>query len=198
VRRGIRLLMTVATTAVVAVAFRASMQPNTTTTGQAAVVSSATPTHKSTRSGRQTSRDGRRRSVPPTRATPTPSTPARTPAPSTPPTRSATPHPSATPTTSAPKSAVVAGGVVNTQYGPVQVEVTVRGGKIVKAQTLQHPSGDGQTDRINGYAVPQLDQETIAAQNAQIDTVSGATFTSGGYRQSLQSALDAAHQAGAL
>lgn len=98
----------------------------------------------------------------------------------------------------APTAAVVvAGGVVDTQYGPVQVEISVRGGRITKAHTLQHPSGDGQTDQINGYAVPQLNQETMAAQSAQIDTVSGATFTSEGYRQSLQSALDAAHRAGA-
>lgn len=95
------------------------------------------------------------------------------------------------------KSVVVTGGVVDTQYGPVQVEVTVRGGRITAAHALQHPSGDGQTDQINAYAVPQLDQETMAAQSAHIDTVSGATFTSEGYRQSLQSALDAAHQAGA-
>ncbi|MFF0267572.1 FMN-binding protein [Kribbella sp. NPDC004536] len=82
---------------------------------------------------------------------------------------------------------------MDTQYGPVQVQITVRGGRIVDAHAVQHPSGDGQTDRINGYAVPQLNHEAIAAQNAHIDTVSGATFTSGGYRQSLQSALDAAH-----
>ncbi|NUR98857.1 MAG: FMN-binding protein [Kribbellaceae bacterium] len=114
-------------------------------------------------------------------------TPSRTPAKT----------PSRTPSSAAPtptsQSVVVAGPVVDTQYGPVQVEVTVRGGRIVDAHTLQHPSGDGQTDRINGYAVPQLNQETMAAQNAHIDTVSGATFTSGGYRQSLQAALDAAH-----
>jgi uncharacterized protein with FMN-binding domain len=87
--------------------------------------------------------------------------------------------------------------VVDTQYGPVQVEITVRGGRIVKARASQHPSGDGQTDQINAYAVPRLDQEAMAAQTSHIDTVSGATFTSEGYRQSLQSALDAAHQAGA-
>jgi uncharacterized protein with FMN-binding domain len=91
----------------------------------------------------------------------------------------------------------VAGGVVDTRYGPVQVEITVHGGRITKARALQHPSGDGQTDQINSGAVPQLDQEAMTAQSAQIDTVSGATFTSEGYRQSLQSALDAAHQAGA-
>lgn len=191
-RRGLKVLMTVATTAVVAVAFRASLQSNTTTTGQAAVVSSETPAHHSTHSTRPTSRDARR-SAPPT------TTPTSRPTRSAPATHSETPQRSTTPTaTPASKSVVVAGGVVDTQYGPVQVEITVRGGRIVKAQTLQHPSGDGQTDRINGYAVPQLDQETLAAQNAHLDTVSGATFTSGGYQQSLQSALDAAHQAGAL
>ncbi|TCC31077.1 FMN-binding protein [Kribbella speibonae] len=96
-----------------------------------------------------------------------------------------------------PSSVVVAGGVVDTQYGPVQVEITVRGGRITRTHTLQHPSGDGRSDEINSFAVPQLDREAMAAQSARIDTVSGATFTSEGYRQSLQSALDAAHQAGA-
>jgi len=91
----------------------------------------------------------------------------------------------------------VAGTVVSTAYGPVQVEVTVRSGRITRARALARPSGNGQTDQINSYAIPQLDQETIAAQSAQIDTVSGASFTSDGYRQSLQSALDAAHRAGA-
>ena len=91
----------------------------------------------------------------------------------------------------------VAGDVVQTQYGPVQVEISVRGGQITRARALARPSGDGQTDSINSYAVPQLNQETLAAQNAKIDTVSGATYTSEGYRQSLQSALDAAHRAGA-
>ena len=71
------------------------------------------------------------------------------------------------------------------------------GGRIAKARTVTRPSGDGQTDAINSYAVPRLDQETLDAQSARIDTVSGATFTSAGYRESLQSALDAAHRAGA-
>lgn len=91
----------------------------------------------------------------------------------------------------------VAGDLVQTQYGPVQVEITMRSGRITQARALARPSGDGQTDSINSYAIPQLIQETLAAQSARIDTVSGATFTSGGYQQSLQSALDAAHRAGA-
>jgi uncharacterized protein with FMN-binding domain len=91
----------------------------------------------------------------------------------------------------------VAGGLVQTQYGPVQVEITMRSGQITRARALAQPSGDSETDAINRDAIPQLVQETLAAQSARIDTVSGATFTSGGYRQSLQSALDAAHRAGA-
>ncbi|MGY4769667.1 FMN-binding protein [Kribbella sp. CWNU-51] len=91
----------------------------------------------------------------------------------------------------------VAGDLVQTQYGPVQVEVTLRSGQITRTRALARPSGDGQTDAINSYAIPQLVQETLTAQSARIDTVSGATFTSGGYRRSLQSALDAAHRAGA-
>jgi uncharacterized protein with FMN-binding domain len=94
-------------------------------------------------------------------------------------------------------SVTVAGDVVQTEYGPVQVEVTVGGGRITRARALARPSGDGQTDAINGSAVPQLGQETLAAQSARIDTISGATFTSEGYRKSLQSALDATHRAGA-
>ncbi|MER7246872.1 FMN-binding protein [Kribbella sp. NPDC000426] len=186
-RRGIKLLMTVATTAVVAVAFRASVQQQHTTTGAAAVVSTEQPRHTSGRASSPSSRGASRTPVRTPTSPPTSPTGSRTTAPKD---HSATPQPPAT-------SVVVAGGVVDTQYGPVQVGITVRGGRITKAHTLQHPSGDGQTDQINGYAVPQLNQETMTAQSAQIDTVSGATFTSEGYRQSLQSALDAAHKAGA-
>jgi uncharacterized protein with FMN-binding domain len=78
------------------------------------------------------------------------------------------------------------------------VQITVKGGQITEARAIVHPQGDSTTEQINGYAVPVLDQEVIAAHGAHIDTVSGATFTSEGYRQSLQSALDAAHRAGAL
>jgi uncharacterized protein with FMN-binding domain len=90
------------------------------------------------------------------------------------------------------------GDLVDTQYGPVRVRITVQHGRIKRAQAIEHPQGDGTTDQINAYAVPALDREVVAAQGAHIDAVSGATFTSEGYRQSLQSALDAAHQAGAL
>jgi uncharacterized protein with FMN-binding domain len=80
-------------------------------------------------------------------------------------------------------------------YGPVQVQVTVRGSRIVSSHAINYPQGGGRDQEINSVAIPQLDQETLQTQSARIDTVSGATYTSDGYRQSLQSALDAAHAA---
>jgi uncharacterized protein with FMN-binding domain len=88
---------------------------------------------------------------------------------------------------------VVNGGAADTDFGPVQVQLKVSGGRIVSATAINYPQESGHDRRINSYAIPVLQQETVSAQNAQIDTVSGATFTSNGYRQSLQSALDAAH-----
>jgi uncharacterized protein with FMN-binding domain len=116
---------------------------------------------------------------------------------------SAVPSPaSATPSTSvtspsAPTSAGVSGtfngGAVDTRYGPVQVQITVSAGKITAAQAVQVPQESDRDVRINSQAVPVLVQETLQAQSAQIDTVSGATYTSDGYARSLQSAIDAAH-----
>lgn len=83
------------------------------------------------------------------------------------------------------------GSAVTTEYGPVQVRITVNGGKITKAETVQQPSG-GRSTQISGTAIPQLNKNTIAAGSADIDAVSGATYTSGGYKQSVQSALDQA------
>jgi uncharacterized protein with FMN-binding domain len=80
-------------------------------------------------------------------------------------------------------------------YGPVQVQITVRGARIISAHAIDYPQGGGRDQEINSRAIPQLDQEAVAGQSAQIDTVSGATFTSDGYRRSLQSAIDAANQA---
>jgi uncharacterized protein with FMN-binding domain len=87
----------------------------------------------------------------------------------------------------------VTGSVASTQWGPVQVELSVAGGTITKVSVLQYPSGNGKDDEINSYALPILTRETIDAQSARIDMVSGATVTSGGYVQSLQSALDQAN-----
>ncbi|MEV8615927.1 FMN-binding protein [Amycolatopsis sp. NPDC051373] len=86
------------------------------------------------------------------------------------------------------------GAAADTPYGSVQVEITVAGGKITAARVLQVPQESGRDVRINSAAVPVLNQEVLQAQSAQIDTVSGATYTSQGYLQSLQSAIDAAHR----
>ncbi|MEU7719885.1 FMN-binding protein [Streptomyces tibetensis] len=83
------------------------------------------------------------------------------------------------------------GSVAQTQYGPVQVRVTVAGGKITKAEAVQAPKG-GRSDQITANSVPRLNQAAVAAGTADIDAVSGATYTSAGYKKSLQSALDQA------
>ncbi|MFI6014333.1 FMN-binding protein [Streptomyces sp. NPDC051243] len=91
----------------------------------------------------------------------------------------------------AAQASTVTGDAVQTQYGPVQVRITVSGGKITKAETVQAPSG-GQSTNITANAVPKLNQAAVAAGSADIDAVSGATYTSAGYKESLQSALDQA------
>ncbi|ANP56959.1 FMN-binding protein [Streptomyces griseochromogenes] len=85
----------------------------------------------------------------------------------------------------------VTGKAVQTQYGTVQVRITVSDGKITKADAVQAPKG-GLSDQKTALSVPKLNQEAVAAGNANIDAVSGATYTSTGYKQSLQSALDQA------
>jgi uncharacterized protein with FMN-binding domain len=95
-------------------------------------------------------------------------------------------------------SARVNGEAAGTRYGPVQVQITVRAGKVVAADAIVYPTQDRRDQEINSYAIPQLDDEVVQAQSAQIDTVSGATYTSEGYVRSLQSAIDQAHSAGLL
>ncbi|MBQ0984248.1 FMN-binding protein [Streptomyces sp. F63] len=86
----------------------------------------------------------------------------------------------------------VTGDLVTTEYGPVQARITLTGGKITAADAAQAPSGNPQTESITARAVPELGKKAVQAQSAEIDTVSGATFTSEGYKKSLQSALDKA------
>ncbi|MEV6010525.1 FMN-binding protein [Streptomyces sp. NPDC051976] len=95
-------------------------------------------------------------------------------------------------TSSAPVTRTVDGDTVQTRYGPVQLRVTLTGGKITAVTTLQLPQDNPRDQEISGFAVPQLTQEALAAQSARIDSVSGASYTSDGYIQSLQSALDKA------
>jgi uncharacterized protein with FMN-binding domain len=86
----------------------------------------------------------------------------------------------------------VTGDEAQTRWGPVQVKVTVAGGKITEVTAVEYPTENPRDQQINSYALPQLRTEALAAQSADIDTVSGATYTSDGYKQSLQSALDSA------
>jgi uncharacterized protein with FMN-binding domain len=100
----------------------------------------------------------------------------------------ATPAPTTAP---AVADATVTGPEVDTRFGPVQVEVTVQDGQVTDVTALQLPSG-GRSGRISSAAEPILREEALQAQSANIDTVSGATYTSLAYEQSLQAALDSA------
>jgi uncharacterized protein with FMN-binding domain len=112
----------------------------------------------------------------------------------------------ATVTTAAPATiaaaadAVVAfeGSTIRTKYGPVHVQAQIKNGALVAVAVVQYPDSDRKSVRINQRALPQLQSEALTAQSAQIDTVSGATYTSGGYVKSLQSAIDEARAAGAM
>jgi len=86
----------------------------------------------------------------------------------------------------------VTGKVENTSYGPMQVQLVLTGKKISKVNVLQQTNTGERSTQIDSMAVPQLTSETLTAQSARINAVSGATYTSQGYIQSLQSAVDAA------
>jgi hypothetical protein len=109
------------------------------------------------------------------------------------------------PTTLPADERAVTGNVANTVYGPVQVQLVVEtssaaagngaagdgaSGKIVKVNILEQPTSTEHDLQIGQFAFPKLISETLSAQSARIDSVSGATYTSGGYVKSLQSALD--------
>ena len=91
----------------------------------------------------------------------------------------------------APARRVLVGKPYNVGYGMVQVKVSVKGHHIVDVTALSLPQG-GRSSDISAYAAPQLRREALSAQDARIDTVSGASYTSAGYARSLQSALDQA------
>ena len=130
-------------------------------------------------------------------------TPSAAPRPSAP-RASARPRSTDAPTTAAspaPTAASGAGGttgattvdgpVVDTRFGPVQVRIDVAAGRVADVVALQLPTGR-HSGQISSYAEPILRQEALQAQTARIDTVSGATYTSDAYAQSLQAALDTA------
>lgn len=172
-----------------------SAAPTGIVTPHVVLAPSARPTHKVAPAARRTAKAA----VPPRQVAPrtvvavAPTRAARTATPSPRP----TPTPTPTPVTINGQPAEATDGN-NGPYGPVQVQIVVRSRRIVQANAIVYPQGSGRDQEINSYAIPQLDNETMQAQSAQIDTVSGATCTSDGYIQSLQSAIDQAHAAGLL
>ncbi|MDQ1708618.1 MAG: hypothetical protein QOG49_3 [Frankiaceae bacterium] len=120
-----------------------------------------------------------------------PSTPGAAPTTKAPASKSAA---TKAPATAAPATTkkTVSGQTVDTRYGPVQVQVSLSGATITDIRALQLPSDRRRSAEISQGAEPLLRQEALTAQSARIDTVSGATYTSDGYAQSLQSALDQA------
>jgi uncharacterized protein with FMN-binding domain len=131
-------------------------------------------------------------------AAPAPAAPASAAAPSMAGgTGSSTPRSGASPAASASAGSAgmtrtVTGTVANTDHGPMQVQLTLAGTKITKVTVLQRTNDGAESDEIDATAIPKLTSETLAAQDAMIDAVSGASYTSQGYIQSLQSALDKA------
>ena len=85
----------------------------------------------------------------------------------------------------------VTGDSVMTRWGPVQVAATVSGTRVCEVHAVAWPANDGRSQQINAYAIPALDQMATASEGTQLDYVSGATYTSDAYAQSLQSILDA-------
>ena len=126
-------------------------------------------------------------------AAPTPATPAT---PATP-TKTKKAKPAATKKATAPATAPAASGASgtftgatsNTQFGPVQVQITVSNGKITAAKALQFPNRDFRSQSISSQAIPYLVQETLAASSSNIQGVGGASYTSQGWYDSLVSAL---------
>jgi uncharacterized protein with FMN-binding domain len=114
------------------------------------------------------------------------------PTPSASPSDSSAPSPSPS-ATDGFKDGVYTGQDVITQFGDVQVKVTISGGKITDVQAVQLPFDRPRSAEISQFAGPRLHDEVLQAQSAQIDVLSGATYTSDAYAQSVQAALDQAH-----
>jgi uncharacterized protein with FMN-binding domain len=128
--------------------------------------------------------------LPPARSSPSPSStpPAVTPS-GAPPSGGRTPIATATPGATGLKDGSFTGQDFPNFYGDVQVQVIVSGGRITDVKALQYPTDRPQSAYISSVAIPYLHDEVLKAQSAQIDIISGATFTSESYTQSLQSAL---------
>lgn len=100
--------------------------------------------------------------------------------------------PATTLATEAAPDRTVTGTPQQTQFGPLQVQVVLRGSEVVDADALVYPADDARSRQINADALPVLRQQVLNAQSADIDGVSGATVTSDAYALSVQSALDRA------
>lgn len=114
---------------------------------------------------------------------------------------------SAGPNTTAAPATTAAAGVLdgtyvgsasNNRFGTVQVQAVYSGGALTDVQVIQYPNGDRRSLSISQQALPWLIDESVTAQSASVDTISGATYTSKSYKQSLQSAIDAAMAASGL
>ncbi|MDQ1394995.1 MAG: hypothetical protein QOG64_254 [Acidimicrobiaceae bacterium] len=156
----------------------------TTSAGLALILSFKTPRATTPRPA-PAAVGGPATTLPPSNDRPPPTTRPSTNPPSTSPSGSA-------PSTTSPAGAnkTVDGPVVRSRFGPVQVEVTISGGKITEVTALALPSDRRRSAEISQQAGPILRREALSAQSANIDTVSGATYTSDAYAKSLQAALD--------
>lgn len=134
--------------------------------------------------------------LPPRSKTPATASAVSTPAQTTQNTNTTSSQPSSTPASQSSGSGLKDGTFTGTTetgfYDTIQVAITVSGGKITAVNTPVLSGDSGHSDSINAYAVPQLNQEVISAQSAQIDGISGASYTTQTYTQSLQSAIDQA------
>jgi uncharacterized protein with FMN-binding domain len=121
--------------------------------------------------------------------------PSPTPSASPTPSDSSAPTPTPTPSNAGPtyKDGQYTGQDFPNQFGDTQVKVTISGGRITNVQAVQLPFDRQRSAEISQYAAPLLHDEVLQAQSAQIDSLSGATYTSDAYAQSVQSALDQAH-----
>ncbi len=119
--------------------------------------------------------------------------PVHTPAPTPAPTRTPRPTPAPTAGTTGIRNGTFTGPAVYIYYGNIQLRLGIAGGRIVAVKALQYPNDNPQSSYINSVALPMLRQQVLKVQSAQINGVSGATYTSYGFYHSLVSALKAAH-----
>lgn len=109
-----------------------------------------------------------------------------------------TPAPAPIPTTIFPATAgnlhdgIWTGSVVQTNWGPIEIQITVAGGKINDVVALQYPTSRSRSLQISRYSLPIFEEQVISRQTANIDSVSGATQTARGFRQAVQTAMQRA------